>query len=104
GLHLPQVQQGLKLFTTEDEVWAKLDAGTEACFERISRPKHSPVNFPPVTLGQVMENILTLGRQRPVVIQSLFPLLDGKEPTLEEIGDYVERLRELKEGGAQISL
>jgi hypothetical protein len=51
-----------------------------------------------------MENILALGRQRPVIIQSLFPLLDGQEPSPEDIEQYVQRLRELKEGGAQISL
>jgi hypothetical protein len=51
-----------------------------------------------------MTNILELGRQRPVVIQSLFPLLDDKEPWPEEIDEYLERLKELKEGGAKIPL
>jgi len=104
GLHLPEVQQGLKLFTTEDEILAKLDAGSDLCFEQINRPKRSPLNCPLVTMDFVLENILALGRQRPVVIQSLFPLLEHKEPTEEEIERYVQRLRELKEAGAQISL
>jgi len=104
GLHLMQVHFGIRLLTAEDEVWAKLDAGTQEAMDRITRAKIAPLNAPNPTLAQVMENILTLGRQRPVVIQSLFPLLDGREPTPEEIEQYVQRIRELKEGGAQIPL
>ena len=47
---------------------------------------------------------MVLGRRRPVVIQSLFPLLDGREPSPENLEQYVQRLQELKEAGAQISL
>ena len=104
GLHLAQVQQGLQLFTAQDEIWAKLDAGTPEHMDRINRPKASPLNCPSPSLAQVMENILTLGRRRPVVIQSLFPLLDGARPSVEEIEQFALRLRELKERGAQISL
>ena len=104
GLHLDQVRRGLRLFTSQDEIWAKLDVGTNACLETINRPKLSPLNCPRVSLEQVMENILVVGQQRPVVIQSLFALLNGKGPSPEEIEQYVERLRELKQAGAQISL
>ena len=45
-----------------------------------------------------------LGRERPLVIQSLFPSIQGEEPSLEEIEQYAHRLLELKNGGAQISL
>ena len=45
-----------------------------------------------------------LARQRPVVIQSLFPSIYEEEPPLEEIEQYARRLRELKKAGAQISL
>jgi wyosine [tRNA(Phe)-imidazoG37] synthetase (radical SAM superfamily) len=104
GLHLTQVQQGLKLLTREDEIWAKLDAGTQASFEQINRPKNSPLNCPQVTLSQVIENILTVAKERPVVIQSLFPLIDGQGPTPNEIEEYAQRLKQLKEAGAQIPL
>jgi len=57
-----------------------------------------------VPLDKILSNILTLGRQRPVVIQSLFPAINHEEPPLEEIEQYAERLRELKAGGAQIPL
>ena len=39
-----------------------------------------------------------------MIIQSLFPLLDGKEPAAEEIEEYALRLRDLKEAGAMIPL
>lgn len=96
GLHLPPVQHGLKYFTREDEVWLKLDAGTQAYMDRVNRPH--------CTLEQVLANITSLGRQRPVVIQSLFPLIEGAEPPESEIEAYARRLVELKQNGAQISL
>jgi hypothetical protein len=38
------------------------------------------------------------------VIQSLFPAIHGVEPSPTEIAEYVQRLKELKEAGAQIAL
>jgi wyosine [tRNA(Phe)-imidazoG37] synthetase (radical SAM superfamily) len=96
GLALPPVQQGLTFFTAQDEVWAKLDAGTQAYMNRVNQPECS--------LEKVLANILLVARQRPVIIQSLFPLLNGQEPPAEEIEQYVQRLRELKDGGARIPL
>lgn len=96
GLDLREVEDGLKLFTPSDEIWAKLDAGTQEYMDR--------VNHPSCRLEKILENILYVARQRPVVIQSLFPLLDGVEPSAEEIERYIERLRDLKNAGAQISL
>ena len=104
GLHLPQVQLGLQLFTVQDEIWAKLDCGTQAYMDKINRPKVSSVTCPNPSLQLVLENILKLGRQRPIVIQSLFALVDGAEPPVEEIEQYVQRLKELKQAGANISL
>ena len=57
-----------------------------------------------MSLEKVLTNILSLARQRPVVIQSLFPAINGEEPSLEEIEQYAQRLKELKADGAQISL
>jgi len=42
--------------------------------------------------------------RRHVVIQSLFPSDSGEVPPTTEIEAYVQRLRELKEAGAQIPL
>lgn len=96
GLDQPQVREGLRFFTKEDEVWAKLDGGSEAYLKRINRTD--------VPLEHVMSNILELGRRRPVVIQSLFPLYKGQEPSEMDLLDYTDRLRELQNGGAQIRL
>jgi len=96
GLDRPQVQQGLKHFTKRDEVWAKLDGGTQAYLDRVNRPV--------ARLDKLLSNILLVARERPVVIQSLFPAIHGEEPALEEIEHYAQRLRELKNAGAQISL
>lgn len=96
GLDLPAVEEGLRLLSPRDEVWAKLDAGTQDYMDRVNKPDR--------TLGQVLANILGFARQRPVVIQSLFPLLNGLEPPESETEAYVQRLKELQAGGAQISL
>jgi wyosine [tRNA(Phe)-imidazoG37] synthetase (radical SAM superfamily) len=96
GLDRPQVQQGLRHLTRSDEVWAKLDGGTQAYVNKVNRAK--------VPLEKILSNILMLGRQRPVVIQSLFPAIHEEEPPLEEIEQYAHRLLELKNAGAQISL
>ncbi len=96
GLDRPQVQQGLRHFTRNDEVWAKLDGGTQAYVNKVNRAN--------VPLEKILSNILMLGRERPVVIQSLFPAIHEEEPPLEEIEQYAHRLLELKNGGAQISL
>jgi wyosine [tRNA(Phe)-imidazoG37] synthetase (radical SAM superfamily) len=96
GLDLPHVQEGLKHFTKSDEIWAKLDGGTQAYANKVNRSE--------VPLEKVLSNILTLGRQRPVIIQSLFPALNDEEPPLEEVEQYAHRLLELKNGGAEISL
>jgi len=96
GLDLPHVQEGLKHFTLSDEIWAKLDGGTQVYVNK--------VNAAEVPLEKVLSNIAMLGRSRPVVIQSLFPAIKGEEPPLEEIDQYSRRLLELKSAGANISL
>ena len=96
GLDQPQVQQGLKFFTKSDEIWVKLDGGTQAYLNKVDR-----MNVP---LEKILANILAIARQRPIVIQSLFPSINGEEPPLEEIEQYAQRLKELRNNGAQISL
>jgi len=96
GLDQPQVQAGLRAFTHADEIWAKLDGGTQAYLNKVDGLKEP--------LEKILANILRIARQRPVVIQSLFPALDGEEPPIEEIEQYAQRLKELKADGAQIPL
>jgi wyosine [tRNA(Phe)-imidazoG37] synthetase (radical SAM superfamily) len=96
GLDQPEVLRGLEFITKSDEIWIKLDGGTQAFVDKVNRPN--------VPLEKILGNILLVGRQRPVVIQSLFPAIHNEEPPFEEIQDYAMRLKELKAGGAQISL
>jgi wyosine [tRNA(Phe)-imidazoG37] synthetase (radical SAM superfamily) len=98
GLDAPGVQESLRFLTRQDEIWAKLDVGTQDHFDALNRPE------PGVTLDRVLENILMVGRQRSIVIQSMFPVVAGKEPTVGETGQYALRLKELKQAGAQIAL
>jgi wyosine [tRNA(Phe)-imidazoG37] synthetase (radical SAM superfamily) len=96
ALDRPQVQDGLKFLLREDEVWAKLDGGTQDYLNRISGSTKP--------LEKILSNILLVGRKRPVVIQSLFPAINGAPPPDREITEYAQRLKELKKAGAEISL
>jgi wyosine [tRNA(Phe)-imidazoG37] synthetase (radical SAM superfamily) len=95
-LDRPQVQEGLSHFTRSDEVWAKLDGGSQEYLDKVSK-----VHVP---LEKIMANIIALGRKRPVVIQSLFPAVHGEEPPEHEIEAFAARLLELKRAGTEISL
>lgn len=90
------VQAGLRHLILQDEVWLKLDAGGQETYELINR---SAVPF-----ERIYNNIRDLGRQRPVVIQSLFPLLNGVEPSVRQIDEFVACLERLVQEGAKISL
>ena len=95
GLDAPAVVKAVKELTNEDEVWIKLESGTQEHMNRVNRSE--------VSLEKVLANILAMGKRRPIIIQSLFPLLDGKGPSPEEVEQYVRRLGELKAAGAQIT-
>jgi wyosine [tRNA(Phe)-imidazoG37] synthetase (radical SAM superfamily) len=94
GLHLPHVRSGIDILTSYDEVWAKLDVGTQRAMDSVNRAD--------VRIETVIENIANLGRIRPIVIQSLFPLLRGAEPAPDEIDAYIARLLELRDAQARI--
>ena len=96
GLDLAPVQEGLRYFTRDDEIWIKLDAGSQAHMDRINRSK--------VPLEKVLANTVLIGRRQPIIIQSLFPLLLGQEPSPEEIDEYILLLGNLKKSGTRISL
>jgi len=95
GLDKPEVLEGLKLLDPADEIWAKLDGGSQAYLNAVNRPD--------VLIEKILDNILLVARRRPVVIQSLFPSINDVEPSAEEIARYVQRLADLKAKGAQIS-
>ena len=95
-LDQPEVWRGLKMLTRADEVWAKLDGGTQDYLTK--------VNGQGISIEKVTANIQILAQKRPVVIQSLFPEINGEGPSEFEIQKYASRLRRLKESGAEIPL
>ena len=95
-LDAPEVQAGLCLLTGKDEIWAKLDAGTEEYMQLVNRTS--------VPLQKILANILNTAKKRPVIIQSLFSSVDGLAPSTAEIAAYAERLRQLRDAGANIPL
>ncbi len=96
GLHRPGLRRCLRLLTKADEVWINLDGGTQAYINEINR-----ADFP---LEKLLANILLLGRERQVAIRSRFLALNGEGPAVEEIEQYCQRLLDLKNAGAPISL
>jgi len=85
GLDRLEVTKGLALLSPHDEVWAKLEAGTQEYMDRVNRSD--------CALEKVLSKILVLGRRRPVIIQSLFPSIGGASPPASEIEAYAQRLK-----------
>ena len=96
GLDREEVQAGLRLFTPRDEIWVKLDAG--------SQPHMNAINRASVPFNKILENILLTARSRPVIIQSLFCQDNNSIPSPADIEQYALCLRDLKDQGAQISM
>ena len=92
--HRPQVREALALLDRHNgEVWAKLDAGTEAYYHLIERTA--------VKFDRVIENLTEAARARPLVIQSLFMRVNGAGPDDTEIHAFCGILRRiLRLGGA----
>jgi wyosine [tRNA(Phe)-imidazoG37] synthetase (radical SAM superfamily) len=96
-LHRPAVAKALAFLDRHNgEIWAKLEAGTEAYYREIERTS--------IPLRRVLDNIVDAGRLRPIVIQSLFMRLYDQGPPDSEIDAYIGRVKELLAGGCQIKL
>lgn len=96
-LHRPGTQAALAtLDENQGEVWAKLDAGTEDYFQVVDRTK--------IRFSQILDNITLTAKKRPVVIQSLFMLINQEPPANAEIGAYCDRLDEIVRSGGAIKL
>jgi pyruvate-formate lyase-activating enzyme len=91
-LHRPRVREALADF---DELWCKLDAGTEEWFRLVDGTR--------IPFARVLENLLAVARERPVVVQSLFPTWAGAEPAEAEIAAWVGRLAALRDGGGAVA-
>jgi len=90
------VQKGVaSLLENNGEVWAKLDAGTEAYFQRINHSRF--------TLAGIEANLRKFGERHPYTLQSFFCRLDGQAPDEVEIQAYLDRIRRLQSAGSRIS-
>jgi len=95
-LHRDRVQRALAtLDRCNGEIWAKLDAGTEAYYQRVDRSA--------VPLSRVLDNLMQCGRQRPIVIQTLLMRLHGEPMDDREFEAYLSRLAWLIDGGCRIA-
>jgi wyosine [tRNA(Phe)-imidazoG37] synthetase (radical SAM superfamily) len=89
------VREGLDmLHGAGGEVWAKLDAGTEAWFHKVDGTQ-----FP---FQRVLANIDYSAGRYNTVIQSMFHTFDGVGPTDAEVQAWVGRLRDVLDKGGLI--
>jgi wyosine [tRNA(Phe)-imidazoG37] synthetase (radical SAM superfamily) len=89
--HKERVRAALADF---DDLWCKLDAGTEAYFRLVDGTR--------LPFRRVLENLVLVARERPVVVQSLFPAIGGAGPGDAEVAAWVERLREIVAQGGHV--
>ncbi|MDR1384418.1 MAG: radical SAM protein [Planctomycetaceae bacterium] len=82
------------LFANHGEVWAKLDAGTDSYYKKIDR-SHVPFDT-------IINNITTLAKQRPLVIQTMLLKLHGEPIADQEVRAYIERIQKICESGGKI--
>ena len=90
-LHKERVREALAQF---DELWCKLDAGTESYFHAVDGTR--------LPFRRILDNLLLVARERPIVIQSLFLTFDGVGPADAEVTAWVDRMREIRAGGGRI--
>ncbi|MBI4914175.1 MAG: radical SAM protein [Acidobacteria bacterium] len=94
-LQAREVVQALDtLQANNGEIWAKLDAGTEAYYQEINRTR--------IPFDRILENLETTARLRPLTIQSLFLEWKGQPPSEEEITAYCGRLDQICRMGGRI--
>ncbi|MFO0704201.1 MAG: hypothetical protein U0525_05830 [Patescibacteria group bacterium] len=77
-----------------NEVWAKLDAGSQEYFETVSGSK--------LPLDRIANNIMTASSVFPMRIQTCFMNIDGFVPDAAEIGAYISRINGIVDGCGQI--
>jgi wyosine [tRNA(Phe)-imidazoG37] synthetase (radical SAM superfamily) len=95
--HREHVRRGLAILDAhQGEIWAKLEAGTEAYYQVVERT--------PIPFRQILDNITEAARARPLVIQALFMRIDGKPPSSAELAAFCDRLNEITVAGGKLKL
>jgi wyosine [tRNA(Phe)-imidazoG37] synthetase (radical SAM superfamily) len=93
--HRDRVRRGLEMLDANNgEIWAKLDAGTEAYYRRVARSS--------IPLERILDNLLDAARRRPIVIQALFMRINGQPPPVDEQQAFCDRLNEISFQGGRI--
>ncbi len=94
-LQAREVVQAMDVLAANNgEVWAKLDAGTEAHYQAISRTL--------VPFERILQNLEVTARLRPLTIQSLFLEWEGQGPSEEETAAYCGRIQQILRMGGRI--
>jgi wyosine [tRNA(Phe)-imidazoG37] synthetase (radical SAM superfamily) len=94
-LQAPEVLRGLELMmANQGEIWAKLDAGSEAYYREVNRSK--------VPFARILANLAATARRWPITIQTLFLQWRGQGPGPEEVEAYLGRLRDILDQGGRI--
>jgi wyosine [tRNA(Phe)-imidazoG37] synthetase (radical SAM superfamily) len=78
-----------------DDIWCKLDAGTEAYFRVVDG-----TTFP---FARILRNLRELAQERPIVIQTMFCAMSGAGPDADEQAAWASRLAEILEAGGRIA-
>jgi wyosine [tRNA(Phe)-imidazoG37] synthetase (radical SAM superfamily) len=95
--HHPRVKRVLTtLDANNGEIWAKLDAGTEAYYELVARSQ--------VAWQRILNNLREAALVRPIVIQTLMMRIHGESPPPAELEAYCQRLQEIVAAGGKIKL
>ena len=94
--HKSAVQEGLALLDKhQGQIWAKLDAGSEAFYHFIDKTR--------IPFQRILDNITQAARQRPVYIQTLFTRIDGQPVDPSEIEAYADRINAISAEGGKIT-
>jgi len=95
--HRPAVERGLAILdANQGEIWAKLEAGTEAYYQLVERTT--------IPFQRILDNITTAAKVRPLVIQALFMRIRGEAPSDEELAAFCDRLNEIVAAGGTLKL
>jgi wyosine [tRNA(Phe)-imidazoG37] synthetase (radical SAM superfamily) len=95
--HRHMVQTALALLDANNgEIWAKLEAGTEAYYQQVDRTT--------IPFQRVLDNITAEARCAPLVIQAMFLRMHEQPPPQAELEAFCERLNEITQAGGQIKL
>lgn len=96
-LDRPATQRALSILdVNQGEIWAKLDAGSEAYFQQINRAA--------MHLDRIVANIIMAAQQRPVVIQTLLMRIHDVPPSPSEIDALCCRYEQILKAGGHLKM